>query len=51
MLLFEYLVSAQGDRLLMTHSVEGRFPCLDAALIAATRSRSPRAPHSDSEMP
>jgi asparagine synthase (glutamine-hydrolysing) len=29
-LLSSYLISSQGDRMLMAHSVEGRFPFLDA---------------------
>ncbi len=43
-LLSGYLLSSQGDRMLMAHSVEGRFPFLDAELVdarqhaAATRS-------------
>jgi len=32
-LLSGYLLSSQGDRMLMAHSVEGRFPYLDADLI------------------
>ncbi|HLP17268.1 MAG TPA: asparagine synthase (glutamine-hydrolyzing), partial [Bacteroidota bacterium] len=32
-LLSGYLLSAQGDRMLMAHSVEGRFPFLDADVI------------------
>jgi asparagine synthase (glutamine-hydrolysing) len=32
-LLSGYLLSAQGDRMLMAHSVEGRFPFLDHRLI------------------
>ncbi len=32
-LLSGYLLSAQGDRMLMAHSVEGRFPFLDAEVI------------------
>lgn len=32
-LLSGYLLSAQGDRMLMAHSVEGRFPFLDAQVI------------------
>ncbi|MCM2333134.1 MAG: asparagine synthase (glutamine-hydrolyzing) [Anaeromyxobacteraceae bacterium] len=32
-LLSGYLLSAQGDRMLMAHSVEGRFPFLDAGVI------------------
>jgi asparagine synthase (glutamine-hydrolysing) len=33
-LLSGYLLSAQGDRMLMAHSVEGRFPFLDPNVIA-----------------
>lgn len=33
-LLSGYLLSAQGDRVLMAHSVEGRFPFLDANVVA-----------------
>lgn len=33
-LLASYLLSAQGDRMLMAHSVEGRFPFLDREVIA-----------------
>jgi len=33
-LLSGYLLSAQGDRMLMAHSVEGRFPYLDREVIA-----------------
>jgi asparagine synthase (glutamine-hydrolysing) len=32
-LLSAYLISSQGDRMLMAHSVEGRFPFLDNAVI------------------
>ncbi len=32
-LLSGYLLSSQGDRMLMAHSVEGRFPFLDAGVI------------------
>jgi asparagine synthase (glutamine-hydrolysing) len=32
-LLSSYLISSQGDRMLMAHSVEGRFPFLDADVI------------------
>ena len=32
-LLSDYLLSAQGDRMLMAHSVEGRFPFLDPDVI------------------
>jgi asparagine synthase (glutamine-hydrolysing) len=33
-----YLLSAQGDRMLMAHSVEGRFPFLDKDVIALAQS-------------
>jgi asparagine synthase (glutamine-hydrolysing) len=33
-LLAGYLLSAQGDRMLMAHSVEGRFPFLDREVVA-----------------
>ena len=35
-LLSPYLLSSQGDRMLMAHSVEGRFPFLDADVMAFT---------------
>ena len=43
-----YLLSSQGDRMLMAHSVEGRFPFLDRDLVAlaelpAARLQAPRA--------
>jgi|APLak6261675434_1056106.scaffolds.fasta_scaffold00297_7 asparagine synthase (glutamine-hydrolysing) len=37
-LLSGYLLSAQGDRMLMGHSVEGRFPFLDANVMALANS-------------
>jgi asparagine synthase (glutamine-hydrolysing) len=37
-LLSGYLLSAQGDRMLMAHSVEGRFPFLDAEVLALAQS-------------
>jgi len=37
-LLSGYLLSSQGDRMLMAHSVEGRFPFLDRELIALADS-------------
>ncbi len=37
-LLSSYLLSTQGDRMLMAHSVEGRFPFLDANVIALAHS-------------
>lgn len=40
-LLSGYLLSAQGDRMLMAHSVEGRFPFLDAEVIALAASLRP----------
>ena len=33
-----YILSAQGDRMLMAHSVEGRFPFLDADLVDLANS-------------
>jgi asparagine synthase (glutamine-hydrolysing) len=33
-LLSSYLISSQGDRMLMAHSVEGRFPFLDSDVMA-----------------
>lgn len=38
-----YLLSSQGDRMLMTNSVEGRFPYLDHRVIEFARQLSPRA--------
>ena len=37
-LLSGYLLSSQGDRMLMTHSVEGRFPFLDERVVALAGS-------------
>ncbi len=37
-LLAGYLLSSQGDRMLMAHSIEGRFPFLDANVIALADS-------------
>jgi asparagine synthase (glutamine-hydrolysing) len=37
-LLSGYLLSSQGDRMLMAHSVEGRFPFLDKDVIALANS-------------
>jgi asparagine synthase (glutamine-hydrolysing) len=37
-LLSGYLLSSQGDRMLMAHSVEGRFPFLDPAVVALAHS-------------
>ena len=36
-LLSGYLLSSQGDRMLMAHSVEGRFPFLDTHVVGARR--------------
>jgi asparagine synthase (glutamine-hydrolysing) len=40
-LLSGYLLSSQGDRMLMAHSVEGRFPFLDKRVIALADSLPP----------
>ena len=40
-LLAGYLLSSQGDRMLMAHSVEGRFPFLDPHVIALAASLPP----------
>jgi asparagine synthase (glutamine-hydrolysing) len=40
-LLSGYLLSAQGDRMLMANSVEGRFPFLDPDVIALANSLPP----------
>ncbi len=37
-LLTPYLLSSQGDRMLMAHSIEGRFPFLDADVMALCNS-------------
>ena len=37
-LLSGYLLSSQGDRMLMAHSVEGRFPFLDGDVVALANS-------------
>ena len=37
-LLSGYLLSSQGDRMLMAHSVEGRFPFLDAGVVGLANS-------------
>jgi asparagine synthase (glutamine-hydrolysing) len=40
--LSEYLLSSQGDRMLMSHSVEGRFPFMDPRVIAFAGQIPPR---------
>ncbi len=40
-LLSGYLLSSQGDRMLMAHSVEGRFPFLDVDVVALADSLPP----------
>jgi asparagine synthase (glutamine-hydrolysing) len=40
-LLSGYLLSSQGDRMLMAHSVEGRFPFLDPGVMALANSLPP----------
>lgn len=40
-LLAGYLLSSQGDRMLMAHSVEGRFPFLDPEVMALAASLPP----------
>jgi len=40
-LLSGYLLSSQGDRMLMAHSVEGRFPFLDKNVVALADSLPP----------
>lgn len=41
-LLSGYLISSQGDRMLMAHSVEGRFPFLDVEVMEYCNSLPPR---------
>ncbi|MBW2493106.1 MAG: hypothetical protein JRE65_18400 [Deltaproteobacteria bacterium] len=41
-LLSGYILSAQGDRMLMANSVEGRFPFLDCHLVAFANLLPPR---------
>jgi asparagine synthase (glutamine-hydrolysing) len=41
-LLSGYLLSSQGDRMLMAHSVEGRFPFLDRRVAALAESLPPQ---------
>ena len=41
-LLSSYLISSQGDRMLMAHSVEGRFPFLDAGVMEFCNGLPPR---------
>ena len=40
-LLSSYLLSSQGDRMLMAHSVEGRFPFLDPAVVELANALPP----------
>ena len=40
--LSQYLLSSQGDRMLMAHSVEGRFPFLDHRVVEFCNSLPPR---------
>jgi asparagine synthase (glutamine-hydrolysing) len=40
-LLAGYILSSQGDRMLMAHSVEGRFPFLDPDVVALANSLPP----------
>ncbi|WP_199925657.1 asparagine synthase (glutamine-hydrolyzing) [Paenibacillus bouchesdurhonensis] len=41
-LLNGYLLSSQGDRMLMSHSVEGRFPFLDTELVKLASALQPK---------
>jgi len=41
-LLSSYILCSQGDRMLMAHSVEGRFPFLDIDVVALAASLPPR---------
>lgn len=41
-LLSGYLLSSQGDRMLMAHSIEGRFPFLDKEVVELANSLPPR---------
>ncbi len=40
-LLSPYILSSQGDRMMMAHSVEGRFPFLDVNVVALANSLPP----------
>ncbi len=40
--LSEYLLSSQGDRMSMAHSIEGRYPFLDPAVVAFCAQLDPR---------
>ncbi|BCO07657.1 asparagine synthetase B [Desulfolithobacter dissulfuricans] len=42
MLLGNYLLSSQGDRMAMAHSVEGRFPFLDHRVVELAATMSPQ---------